>query len=454
MKSFQKMFRTEFKIPRRASALRRSVFSRLCLAILLLGAGGRIFAGSKAAFAGEEFNLEKTLDLALKNNPELLSAYQDLAIAGYRIKEARSLYYPQFSVSGSLSKFNLDYPMVMPEEFGGRYFRPSGSDNFYAMRVYAFQPIYTGGRNKNNVRIAKTAEKEARVRYEIIRQKALYEAKKAYYDLLYKKKMLELHDRWLGELESRSFSGDEISLLELKSLTGRIESSRRYYEKQFWVSQNYFKKIVGRESDAAVSVSGDIGFKPRDLTLESALITAMDKRPELKGEIYKAKIDDISVNMAIMKRYPNVYLGASYDVLGYDMFSSGGDVLRYNNWVASVALKLPLSWDWWTQVLRRKARQRQGELKRSSLRDDVRFEVINAFGELAYWQEEVARRKESAAQARKVYRSRLKKRLRAFDFSRLVEIMFETEKRSLEAIYENAISRLKFELAQGKELGD
>ena len=43
-------------------------------------------------------------------------------------------------------------------------------------------------------------------------------------------------------------------------------------------------------------------------------------------------MDDIAVNMAMIRRYPNVYLGGSYDVIGYRIDSLDDNSIRSNNW--------------------------------------------------------------------------------------------------------------------------
>ena len=65
-------------------------------------------------------SLENVIRLSLENSYDLLLIEQDLTISQQRIKEAKFLYFPQFSLNGSATAYNLDYPMILPEMIGQR----------------------------------------------------------------------------------------------------------------------------------------------------------------------------------------------------------------------------------------------------------------------------------------------------------------------------------------------
>jgi len=422
------------------------------LTLLFIALPHGIFAGNSKPI--EVFNLEKSVDLALKNNAELLSAFQNLLIAKQRIKEARFLSFPQISFSGAVARFNLQYPMVLPQEFGGRYLNSSIDENFYALRIYAFQPVYTGGRNKSTLKITKTAEKEAKVKYETVKRKAIFSVKKIFYTLLYREKLLEIHKKWSAEFTriSPRVRKKSIERIETGVIASQIESDGNLYEKEYKLALNRFKKELGTETNFPIKVEGTLDLPEFEINLKKSLVTAMEMRPELRGEIYKAKIDEIAVNLAMIKRHPKIYLGASYDILGYDMFNRQSP--SYSNWLASIAIQFPLSWDFWTKVRQEKAKQRQGELKRSALRDEIRFEVIQGNEEVKYWRKEFERRKKNFNTIKSAYLRYVRKTSFSMETLRLLKILYESNKKYLEASYHKVIAGLKLELAQGKDLGD
>ncbi len=419
----------------------------LC-AIFILCGKGFVFAGTPLI---EVISLTKAIELSEKNNPTLLSAEQDIIIAKQRVKEARFMALPQFSFAGTLTRLNLEYPMVLPQEFGGRYLDNSISENFYALRAYAFQPIYTGGRNKSTFRIAKTAHKEAKVKYETVKRDVVFDTKKAFYTLLFKKKILEISDFWGKRAKDLlpKIKKDKWEAIEIKTFESGLNSERAAFEKDLRLARKTFQKIMGRQTIPALDISGELEIYPVKIDKNKSLITAMEMRSELKSEIYKAQIDEIAVSMAMIKSYPNIYLGASYDIVGYN--TSAQNDVRSNNWIASLAIKLPIPWDTWTQVNQRRAQQRKGDLKRSDLRDEIRFEVINANENLDFWQNESEKRKDILLKIKKEYQNSVRKNNLPMSALRTLKEVYNFDKSYIESVYEQTMAKIKLEWAQGRD---
>ena len=419
----------------------------LCAVLFLCG---NVFAAAGSPLI-EVISLTKAVELSKKNNPTLLSAEQDIIIAKQRVKEARFMALPQFSFAGTLTRLNLEYPMVLPQEFGGRYLDNSISENFYALRAYAFQPIYTGGRNKSTFRIAKTAHKEAKVKHETVKRDVVSTTKKAFYTLLFKKKILEISDFWSKQAKNLSpkIKKDKWEAIEVKTFISGLNSERAAYEKDLRLAKKIFQKVIGRQTIPPVDISGEFGIHQVKIDRNKSLITAMEMRSELKSEIYKAQIDEIAVNMAMIKSYPNVYLGASYDVVGYNTFAQND--VKSNNWIASLAIKLPIPWDTWTQVNQRRAQQRKGDLKRSDLRDEIRFEVINANENLDFWQKESEKRKDILVKIKKEYQDSIRKNNLPMSALRTLKEVYSFDKSYIESVYEQTMAKIKLEWAQGRD---
>ncbi|MBI2362535.1 MAG: patatin-like phospholipase family protein, partial [Elusimicrobia bacterium] len=97
-------------------------------------------------------------------------------------------------------------------------------------------------------------------------------------------------------------------------------------------------------------------------------------------------MDAIAVNLALGRRTPSVLLGMDYELTGQTF------PLRQNNWDATVGVRLPFSFDFWTQHHQRLSEQRQSEVRRAELRDRIQLEVRRAYADLMHWQAEWPRR--------------------------------------------------------------
>ncbi len=400
--------------------------------------------------------LQEVISLSVKNNPALLSSEQDIIIAKQRVREARFMNLPQLALSGTYSKVNLEYPMVLGPELGDRYLDPAIKDNFYTLRAYALQPLYTGGRNKNTLRLAQTAYNQAKVNYETVRTDAVYNAKKIFYTLLLNDKLRELalERKARAQAMSAGIRTDAWEAIEVKILLSGFEKQAEQAAHEADASRIDLIRILNREPSYQVEITGELTARPVGDTTQKSLVTAMEMRSELKSEIYKAQMDDIAVNMAMIRRYPNIYLGASYDAIGYNINSLGDNSIRANNWAASIAIHFPLSYDIWTQVVQRRAQQRQGDLKRVELQDKIRFEIITAHKDLEFWDAETLKRKETLASVEAEYAEAAKNTPASLSALRAMCAMFDLEKTCLEGVYQQLMARIKLEWAQGRDLGE
>jgi len=415
-----------------------------------------LLSGNALAQPGvPELTLEEAVSLAVKNNPAALAAEQDIIIAKQRVLEARFLYLPQFTLSGTASRVNLAYPSVLGPELGERYLDPLISRNFYTLRANALQPLYTGGKTSSTLKLARTAHNQARVNYETVKADVSLEAKKAFYSLLYRTRLRAAADDWLGGAQDYAAvfkTANSAEAIEARVILAVLSGRAREAASELEAAATGLLKALNREPGYPVTAEGPLEPRPVEDEVTRRLVTAMESRSDLKSELYRAQMDDIAVNMAMIRRSPTVYLGASYDISAYNISSLGESSVRSNNWLASLAIHFPLSYDIWTQVRQRRAQQRQGELKRVELQDKIRFEILTAHKEAVFWQREAEQRERELERLKADY----KKAAGSFDRSiaglRALCAISSFERGWLEAVYSQLMARIRLEWAQGRDL--
>lgn len=410
-----------------------------------------------AASAGqngrEALTLDEVVSLAVRNSPAALTAEQDIIIARQRVSEARFMYLPQITFSGTASKASLEYPAVLGPELGERFVDPAISDTLYTLRLQGLQPLYTGGRTTNTVKLAKAAHNQARVSYEAVKAQAALDGKKAFYSLLYQRRLLEASSRWLERaralnagLRKDAFEELEASML-LSGLSDRAQQAVSGEE----AASTELLRVISREPGYKPVLEGVFEPLPVESDLSRSLAAAMETRPELKSELYRAQMDDIAVSMAMVRRYPTIYLGGSYDVNAFTLSDLGNQSVRAKNWLATLAIHLPLSYDFWTQVQQRKAQQRQGELERIELQDKVRFEIIAAHKEALFWQGEAAKLGGEAGRLKTGYEAAAVSARPSMAALRALCALSELEKKALDAVYAQLTARARLEWARGQD---
>lgn len=396
--------------------------------------------------AAERLSLEEAIRLAVQNNATLLSAEQDMLIAQYRVKEATFLFFPQTGLSGTFSKSDLKYPVVLPPEFGSRFILPSAYENFYTARASLLQAVYTGGRNTNTRRMAQTSLKQARTRYEAVKREVILDVKNVFYRVIYCVENSRISREWLQRMEkaakASAFRGWEE--IEAKALLSRMESETEKADQELNLARLDLLKALNRELDSPVEISGELKSIPVKMDINQSTVWAMELRPELKSEVYKAQLDAIAVNLALSRRSPTVYLGASYDLIGNNL------PLRTNSWETSLSIHFPLAYNFWTQIQQKRAEQRQGDIKRSELQDKVRLEVRQAYENLDFWQKEAAKRSSVWTELSGQYSAAGQPS--SIAAVRAINALYENQKKFIEGIKEQLLAKAALEWAVGRDL--
>ena len=362
-----------------------SGFHRLTLA--LLAAAAPLFAEEPAV--GRTFTLSEAQRIALLNNPQLLSAEQDIVIAQQRAAEARFQFFPEIGLQSSASRYDARYPFALAPEFRSVLLQPSNHDGIYSGRAYLRQPVYEGGRTLNLLKLAQTNLKQAQAHYEAVKLDVNLDAQKAFHRLMLAQEVAAaVADRREAaqRVLTRPLSGWE--KVEAEALAAQLRARSGTVGHEVEAARMSLLKELNLELDTPVSVTGGLQTERVDIELDKAILWATELRPELQAETYRAQMDAIAVNLALGRRNPTLVMGADYEVTGQEF------PLRQNNWDMTIGLKIPFSYDFWTQIKQKRAEQRQGDIKRAELHDQVRLEVSRAFSDLQYWQKEWPTREE------------------------------------------------------------
>ena len=395
--------------------------------------------------------LENVIRLSLENSYDLLLIEQDLIIAEQRIKEAKFLYFPQFSLNGSATAYNLDYPIILPEMIGQRIIVPDTKhkkeDLFYGVGIAAVQYIYGGGRISSTLDLARATNKETQSRYQSARNSAIYSAKSAFYEYLYAQKKSELAEEVLNRARKISKS-KELSPAQKILVSAEISSFEGVASKAH-ADLNKAKiqllKVMNKEFNSEVSFEGSLDYNPIEVDLKKLNLWAMEFRPEVKSAMYKVEMDNIAVKLSLARSYPDILLGASYD-------RQGTDSLKQENMQLSLAVKLPLGYDHNTQIKQKRAEQRQTVLRQAAVEDAVRMQVLEAYNNLNFWQTQTPNLIKTWETMKKQFKDFTKTNSTLKESFESLNYYYQTGVKSIEAQKEHLIAIANLENAIGKDL--
>lgn len=255
--------------------------------------------------SAEEVNLDRAVELARSQNPDLLAARQELELARSRLVRAR--YWNQFN----------------PEIGGGagqRRFDGGGSD----VQPFASLSLEVEVAGQRGKRIDEAERNLARVEAEIadVERRILAQVGETFYHGLYLNRRLDLFreieelNRRLRDASSERFRTGEVAKTEANLAVVRYSQSRRETlsaERDLANTRRELERLLGLEPSATIRLDGSLTTKDRQLDLETLLQTALEARPDLHAR--KDEMARIDAETALTKRLivPNPTLSFLYD---------------------------------------------------------------------------------------------------------------------------------------------
>ncbi|MDE2292152.1 MAG: TolC family protein, partial [Elusimicrobia bacterium] len=422
--------------------------ARAALSLLLTAALGAAPAlrAAEPASPVETYTLEEAQRKAELNSAEVLISQHGIIIAEQRVAEAEIQFLPEVGLQALGTRYNAHYPFALRPEFRNILLYPSARDNVFSGQGYVTVPLYEGGRNLNTLRLAQTALKQARAKLDTAKLDVKAATAKAYYGLLLAQDKLAATKKVLDALDAApSRPAGALETLEAEAAASDLRSTAAQEQRDLDTARLDFLKVLNRELDTPVQVEGTLTSTPADVDLRRALLWAAELRPELQAQTYRAAMDAIGVSLALQRRNPSVLLGLDYELTGQTF------PLKQNNWDATVGVRLPFTLDLWAQHTEKLSEQRQSEVRRSELRDQVYLEVREAYNDLMHWQQEWPRREKEV--------QRLEELLRKADLApgsaswlKAESLVLAARKQVLEAVAAHAVARARLERAVGRAL--
>ena len=405
-----------------------------------------------SSLINDNLSLENAIRLGLENNSNFLSARQEIIVAEQKVNEAKFLFLPQLALQGTATWYNLDYPMVLSDSVASRVLPgpllSERRDQFFSAGITATQYLYSGGRIRNTLKIARANLKQAQSRYEAVKNATVLNIKKSFYNLLFAQQYDAIMQQvWksVSTWNARA-SGDAWMQLHQQSLLAQLESRRHEAARQLSKARLAMLVSLNKETNADFSITGNFSPVQINSELPQLYLRATEYRPELKSAIYALELDNISIDLALSKRYPDIILNATYEQLGADTLSD-------TNKQVSLAMRLPLPYNFSSQIAQKKAEQEKSSLRRAQIEDKIRVEVTRSFEEMRFWQDEVLARQRNYNTLtdlfQKAKKSGTKQGLAPLQ---AVQAYAQTAYDYLDALRQNLIAKAELEWAVGQDL--
>ncbi len=376
-----------------------------------------IFWVAKFSFPLEEtiLTLEKSIRLALSQNPYHLAAEQRLEMAKAKLREVAAGFLPSLNSEGlhTLDEkvFELEFPSFIPGE-------PPQRVSFDFTKDYQFYltfslPLFTSGRLTSGY---KQAKYNLHSTEEAVRQSkhiTVFNTKKAFYGYLITKDFVNVAEEAVDVAEKhlknvKSLYGvgmaSKFDLLRSEVQAANLKPQLIKARNNLKIAELSLKTLLGLDLSQPIEIQGYLIYEPIEPDLEQSVSTAMLKRPEISQIKYQKQMAGQGLKLSHASNLPSLAVSATYNFWA-DQFN-----FRKDTWQSFYAVNLvftvPLFNGFATsaRVAQSKAMIKELGFTQKGLIDIIEFEVRQAILKLQEAKESLFSQEKNVEQAQESLR--------------------------------------------------
>jgi outer membrane protein TolC len=353
-----------------------------------------------------DLKIEDAIQTAIKQNPEILAAVQQLNTSSGQYISIRSRIIPQVSLN---SNYGFTSREINDVNFGGGNINSEA----WSVNVEFSQLIYDGGAVVSGIRAALSDEQEAYYRlrgvidtvisqvktnfFEVVLNRALIIANQQSVDLLAEQLKDQLNRYEAGTVPRFNVLQAEVALANAKPPLIQAQNNYR-------VSMYKLVRLLGMDyppgfpSEVPFNVVGELDYKPRTLNSDESVRIAVARNPDLKAQRQLILGEAARVNQEVAGYLPEIRASARQTNQSDFLTSSLTDMV--NGWFVGVTG----SWAIWDglltygQVKSAKARMEQAKINYDNGVREVILEVQQAISKLLEARETVDSQEASVVQ--------------------------------------------------------
>ena len=266
------------------------------------------------AFGQQSAMLEKYRSMALEYSHDLKAAEKNLAASIELEKSARADLKPKlsgdanFQYTGNPLEINLNLPgMDNPLQIQGR-------DTKYGASLTLLQPIYTGGRLLESIRMAQHQHALASHQKEQLLSEVCFQTDIQYWNTVARQEIVSIVADYRNSIAALTQTIRERVEVKLNDAEFQLLQA----QKNFDTGLMAFNSLIGLPLEEPTPIDTII---PQVDTSDSSRLTLAIPRPEIKIAHDQIKMAESSLKLNDSKYKPQLYVGVdgSYSSPGYDL---------------------------------------------------------------------------------------------------------------------------------------
>ena len=294
----------------------------------------------------QPLTLEQCTQIGLERASSMRNARLNLAIQELRVNTARADYFPQIFATGS-------YDFSDRIDFG---FEPEN----YNLGLRGQYTIWDNGQREGGFAQAKENLNATASRNEGIKQGLILDITQAYYDVLQSQELVSVSEQILARsqentrrtrdfVEAGSLIPADIATAEVREANDQLSLLNNQNSLQ--IAQATLPRLLGLDPGVLLTVAVDESYQLYqdrgtieriETPVEEAIQTALDNRPEFQELQAQLRVQEWSLTLAKLQRWPRLNADANYDVNLDDYLRERENFSDFRSWSVGVSLNFTL----------------------------------------------------------------------------------------------------------------
>ena len=269
-----------------------------------------------------DMTLDKCIELALGNNPQINAAFHDILASDARIKQVWSNYFPQVS-------WQTGYTRIRQLQLSDALGKNLTFNYFILGQVTLQQMLYDFGVTQNQATIKRLDYEAYKTTLGATINDVIYQTKDAYYNLLYAFENKRVAEDTVNKFEmfyNQAKAFYEIGMNPKVDVT-IAEVNLSNAKLQLIQADNAVARlnnVMGVPFIDKYNVQERLKYQPVDVTFNQSIEIARDARPELK--LAELKVESANQTLKLVKKsyFPTLSIEGQYQVGGKSWTSNYG----------------------------------------------------------------------------------------------------------------------------------
>lgn len=289
-------------------------------------------ASTRLEVGGAPLTLDRCIEVALANNPELAATGREVSAAGFRVDQARAQRWPALNAEGGYNRFR-DPQRLIQARFNGE---PGIFDEDLARGDFTIRmPLFTGGRIVNEIAASELLRQAEENRLARTGEELVFNVSSFFYAILGQRKVIQSLEFSVSAMDEHLkrvnalLAAEKAAKVDLLRTEVRLADLRQSLVKEqnvLAVQKRALASLLGLDYDTErFGLEGKLTFEDVSLDATALMAQALIARPDYSAARARLEAQGHRVDVARAGHLPTLSVAGNYG-LRSNLSSDEGDV--------------------------------------------------------------------------------------------------------------------------------